>query len=295
MLKDGRRSRFVACQLIHHKTEAGNILEIVPVSGQHATGVLQCLTGEPEILNAVTMLSAGGPSLRRQAAENASCRAINRQERLSFETPERCQPPLASSCIGSNLCAEPQLRESYGRDKDGFAVGERLHISGGEPLMQDRFAVELLAAAQAMGIHTALDTNGSLGDRLTDAELEKISLVLLDIKSWDADRHRRLTGADVGPALDFARRLAIRKRPVWVRFVLVPGLTDDAENVAQIARFTAGLGNVERVDVLPFHQMGRFKWKELRLDYKLADVQPPAREAVELACARFRAEGLKAY
>jgi pyruvate formate lyase activating enzyme len=168
-------------------------------------------------------------------------------------------------------------------------------LSGGEPLMQDRFAVKLFTAAKAMGIHTALDTNGSLGERLTDAELEKIDLVLLDIKSWDAELHRRVTGMEVGPVLDFARRLAARKRPVWVRFVMVPGLTDEAENVAGIARFAAGLGNVERVDVLPFHQMGRFKWKQLGLDYKLADVQPPSLEAVERVCGQFRAERLKAY
>lgn len=168
-------------------------------------------------------------------------------------------------------------------------------LSGGEPLMQDRFAVKLLTAAQAMGIHTALDTNGSLGTRLTDAELESIDLVLLDIKSWDAERHRQVTGMEVGPVLDFARRLAARKRPVWLRFVLVPGLTDDAENIAKIARFSGGLGNVDRVDVLPFHQMGRFKWKELKLNYALDNIQPPTSEAVEQACAWFRAEGLKVY
>jgi pyruvate formate lyase activating enzyme len=168
-------------------------------------------------------------------------------------------------------------------------------LSGGEPLMQDRFALKLLSAAQTMGIHTALDTNGALGERLTDTELEKIDLVLLDIKSWDAESHRQLTGMEVGPILDFARRLAARKRPMWVRFVLVPGWTNQPENVAQIAKFSASLGNVERVDVLPFHQLGRYKWKELRLDYRLADVQPPALEVVEQACAQFRAEGLKAY
>ena len=168
-------------------------------------------------------------------------------------------------------------------------------LSGGEPLMQDRFAVKLLTAAQALGIHTALDTNGSLGARLTDAELECIDLVLLDIKSWDAERHRQVTGMEVGPVLDFARRLAARKRPVWLRFVLVPGLTDDAVNITEIARFSGGLGNVDRVDVLPFHQMGRFKWKELKLNYVLDNVQPPTSEAVEQACAWFRAEGLKVY
>ena len=168
-------------------------------------------------------------------------------------------------------------------------------LSGGEPLMQDRFAVKLLTAAQAMGVHTALDTNGSLGTRLTDAELESIDLVLLDIKSWDAERHCQVTGMEVGPVLDFARRLAARKRPVWLRFVLVPGLTDDAENITKIARFSGGLGNVDRVDVLPFHQMGRFKWKELKLSYALENIQPPTSEAVEQACAWFRAEGLKVY
>jgi pyruvate formate lyase activating enzyme len=168
-------------------------------------------------------------------------------------------------------------------------------LSGGEPLMQDRFAAKLLAAAQAMGVHTALDTNGSLGHRLTDAELETINLVLLDIKSWDNERHRQVTGMEVGPVLNFARRLAARKRPVWLRFVLVPGLTDDPETVGQIARFAGGLGNVERVDVLPFHQMGRFKWSKLKLDYKLNEVQPATEEAVATACSRFRAEGLKAY
>jgi pyruvate formate lyase activating enzyme len=168
-------------------------------------------------------------------------------------------------------------------------------LSGGEPLMQDRFAIRLLAAAHAMGIHTALDTNGSLGARLTDAELGEIDLVLLDIKNWDEERHRRLTGMGVGPVLDFARRLATHKRRVWLRYVFVPGWSDDAEHISQLARFAASLGNVERVDLLPFHQMGRFKWKELKLNYTLEDVQPPAREAVEHACAIFRAEGLKAY
>jgi pyruvate formate lyase activating enzyme len=167
-------------------------------------------------------------------------------------------------------------------------------LSGGEPLMQDRFAVKLFAAAQDMGIHAALDTNGFLGVRLSDAELETIDLVLLDIKTRDDQKHRRLTGMDIGPTLDFARRLAARRRPAWVRFVLVPGLTDDAADIAQLARFAAGLGNVERVDVLPFHQIGRFKWKELKLNYTLDGVDPPTIEAVERACALFRAEGLKA-
>ena len=161
--------------------------------------------------------------------------------------------------------------------------------------MQYRFAVKLFAAAQAMGIHTALDTNGYLGDRLTDADLDKIDLVLLDIKGWNAVRHRHLTGMEIGPVFDFARRLAARRQPVWVRFVLVPGLTDNHEEIDQIASFAAGLGNIARVDVLPFHQMGRYKWKDLGLNYTLDQVEPPSNEAVERACAQFRAAGLTAF
>ena len=168
-------------------------------------------------------------------------------------------------------------------------------LSGGEPLMQDRFAVKLFAAAKSLGIHTALDTNGYFGNRLSDAELEVIELVLLDIKIWTPDRHRALTGIEIGPVLDFARRLAAKKRPIWLRYVLVPGWSDDPGEINEVARFAAGLGVVERVDVLPFHQMGRFKWDELRIEYRLRDTKEPSISAVEQACARFRAAGLTAY
>jgi pyruvate formate lyase activating enzyme len=154
--------------------------------------------------------------------------------------------------------------------------------------------VKLFKAAHGMGIHTALDTNGYYGDRLTDADLEAIDLILLDLKTWDTERHRRLTGMSNWPTLEFARRLALLRRPIWVRFVLVPGLTDNLEDIAQIADFAAKQGNVERVDVLPFHQMGKYKWKELGMPYALQDVDPPEMEAVERACALFRAAGLKA-
>ncbi|QNI31146.1 radical SAM protein [Alloacidobacterium dinghuense] len=127
-------------------------------------------------------------------------------------------------------------------------------LSGGEPLLQDRFVVKLLTATKATGIHTALNTNGSLHKRLTDAKLEQIDLVIMDIKTWDPERHRHLTHMDNAPTLDFARRLADRGKAAWLRFVLVPGLTDNDGEIAQIAKFAASLGNVERVDVLPLHK-----------------------------------------
>jgi len=170
-----------------------------------------------------------------------------------------------------------------------------LTISGGEPLMQHKFALKLFSAAKEMGIHTALDTNGSLGGRLSDEDLESIDLVLLDLKAWNAERHHRLVGFDVRPVHEFARRLASLGRPAWVRFVLVPGFTDQTDEVSGIAEFAASLGNIDRVDVLPFHQMCAFKWEKLGMDYALEGVEPPSAKLVERVCAQFTAVGLRAY
>jgi pyruvate formate lyase activating enzyme len=167
-------------------------------------------------------------------------------------------------------------------------------LSGGEPLLQHRFAARLLAGSKAAGIHTAVETNGYFGDRLSDEELGSLDLVLLGMKSW-GEAHKDLTGMEMGPTLAFAERLAARRTPVWVRFVLVPGLTDTPAILDGIAGFVAGLGNVERVEVLPFHQMGRFKWERLGLAYTLQDATPPSRDACERACDVFRARGLTAY
>lgn len=165
-------------------------------------------------------------------------------------------------------------------------------ISGGEPLMQAPFVQRLLRGCKERGLHTVLDTNGALGDRLSDADLEDIDLVLLDVKSFDPATHRDVAGTDVEPVLRFARRLSDLGRPVWIRFVLVPGLTDDSENVDGLARFVSGLNNVERVEVLPFHQLGRDKWRGLGLHYDLADTDPPDEALLARVRAPFEARGL---
>jgi pyruvate formate lyase activating enzyme len=167
-----------------------------------------------------------------------------------------------------------------------------LTVSGGEPLLQRSFLMKLFAATQKLGVHTALDTNGYFGDRLSDDDLERIDLVMLGLKAFTPELHQRITGMDNKPVSEFARRLAARKRPVWIRFVLVPGWSDDPRELGRIADFAAELGNVERIDVLPFHQLGRFKWERLGMDYQLKDAQPPSREKVEEAIDRFRSVGL---
>jgi pyruvate formate lyase activating enzyme len=169
-------------------------------------------------------------------------------------------------------------------------------LSGGEPLMQDRFAVRLFSAVKEMGVHTAIETNGYFGDHLSDEELKLIDLVILDMKAFSPEQHERVTGIkDNEEVLAFARRLAELKRPMWMRYVLVPGLTDVPEEMQKLAEFVASLGVVERVEILPFHQLGEYKWQRLKLDYQLADTHPPSGELIAQAIGIFQGAGLNAY
>lgn len=166
-------------------------------------------------------------------------------------------------------------------------------LSGGEPLMQARFAARLFAATKAMGVHTAVETNGYYGDKLSDEELAEIDLVILDMKAFTPEQHKRVTqGMDNAEVLAFCQRLSRLKRPMWLRYVLVPGLTDDPVEMEQVARFGASLGMVERAEILPFHQMGSYKWEKLGLDYKLAETEPPSAAATSLAREIFARSGL---
>lgn len=174
-------------------------------------------------------------------------------------------------------------------------TGGGITLSGGEPLMQPAGVARMLRFARENDIHTALDTSGFLGWRCTDAMLDDLDLVLLDIKSGTEKKYRGLTGQNLQPTLDFAGRLAKADIPVWVRFVLVPGFTDSEKNVREVARIAASIPTVERVEVLPFHQMGRDKWEALGLPYQLGDVEPPSAEATEAARAEFREQGLLVY
>ena len=168
-------------------------------------------------------------------------------------------------------------------------------LSGGEPLMQDRFAARLFEAVKNMGVHTAIETNGYYGDRLSDGDIRNIDLVILDMKAFTLAQHQLVTGGmHNAEVLEFCNRLAELGRPMWLRYVLVPGLTDIPEEMEAVADFGASLGVVERVEILPFHQMGRYKWERLGLDYKLDGTEPPTNEGVAKAVAIFREAGLKA-
>ena len=234
----------------------------------------------------------------------------------SYETSSRYDGPglravlFVSGCLlRCSYCHNPDtwhlkdgsymsLQQVLGRLEDFapslVALGGGLTISGGEPMVQLAFTRRIFRGAKEMGLHTAIETSGFLGDRADEDYLSAIDLVLLDVKSSDPDTYRRVTGRDIAPTLRFAERLASMGKPVWVRFTLVPGATDDPANVAGIAKFVAPMKNVEWVEVQPFHKMGEFKWKALNLEYKHSDTEPPSRELVNRVIGQFRDAGCHA-
>src|SRR5436190_714468 len=194
---------------------------------------------------------------------------------------------------GTYVSADQVLRRLAGFAPSIQALGGGLTISGGEAMVQRAFTQRIFAGARKMGLHTAIQTSGFLGDQADEAYLSEIDLVLLDIKSSDPETYRRTTGRDIAPTLRFAERLASMSKPVWVRFTLVPGENDDPANVDGIARFVAPMKNVEWVEVQPFHQMGSFKWKAMGLDYKLLDTPTAGRDLGDRVVGQFRAAGCR--
>ena len=171
-----------------------------------------------------------------------------------------------------------------------FAGG--LTISGGEPLMQAHFVGEILYRAKhELRLHTALDTQGFLAAHLEDEWFDDVDLVLLDVKHMDAGKYEALTSQPLRPTLDFARRLSAMGKKIWIRYVLVPGYTDGFDDVEKLADFIATLQGVERVEVLPFHKMGEYKWDKLGLDCQLKAVAPPSRQLLDRVIRQFRERG----
>jgi pyruvate formate lyase activating enzyme len=175
------------------------------------------------------------------------------------------------------------------------AAGGGVTLSGGEPLLQPAFTAEVFRRCRALGLHTALDTSGALGARATDDLLADTGLVLLDIKAFDVPAYRRLTGGSLAPTLAFATRLDRLGVPVRIRYVLVPGHTDDEVAIDGLAAFAAGLRNVEQVDVLPFHRLGAAKYEALGIAFPLRDTPVPGPALTARVREQFRAQGLRAF
>ena len=172
---------------------------------------------------------------------------------------------------------------SYWKKEGGITV------SGGEPLMQMDFMIDLFKKAKAEGVHTNIDTCGAVFTREEPffSKLEELmkytDMLMLDIKHIDDEQHKILTGHSNKNILEFARYLSDIKKPIWIRHVLVPERSDYDEYLERLHDFIETLDNVEKVEVLPYHTLGEYKWKELGYDYPLAGIDPPTKERVENA------------
>ena len=194
---------------------------------------------------------------------------------------------------GRSVTAEELINEALRYHSYMESSGGGITASGGDPILQPRFVSELFRAANEEGIHTALDTSGLTHiTPAVEALLEATDLVLLDLKQIDSRRHRVLTGHGNERVLAFARHLAAIEKPVWIRHVVVPGHTDDEESAGKSAAFLSTLGNVERVDLLPYHAFGKHKWEALGEPYRLEQIEPPTAELMEKLTALFRDAGL---
>ncbi len=168
-------------------------------------------------------------------------------------------------------------------DKGGITV------SGGEPLLQIEFVTEFFKLAKAKGVHTTLDTSGQpfkndpdYIEKL-DELLKYTDLVMLDLKAYDGEKHKELTGCDNANILEFAKHVSDTGTAMWIRRVLVPSVTDSEEDLTKTYEFIKTLDTVEKVEVLPYHTLGLFKWAKLNLPYPLDGVRSPSKEEVEKA------------
>ena len=200
-----------------------------------------------------------------------------------------CHNPETWSMSGGEEWTAKDLFNRVYRYRTYWKNNGGITVSGGEPLLQIDFLLEFFALAKAKGIHTTLDT---AGNPFTREEpffgkfrklMELTDLVMLDFKEMDGVRHKELTGVANDNILDLARYLSDTGKDMWIRHVLVPGLTDDEDGLRRTADFIRSLNTVQRVEVLPYHTLGLFKWQKLGIPYPLPDAVPPTPEQVKRA------------
>lgn len=214
-----------------------------------------------------------GCPLRCLYCSNPDCRYIENGKKVSVD----------------ELIEEIQKYTSYMK-----ATGGGVTVSGGEPLYQPHFVAEIFRRCKALGIHTALDTSGYCDLQVAIPVIEQADLVLLDIKSFDPAIYEKVTSVSLEPTLAIANYLNQINKPTRIRFVLVPGLTDAPHNIEGLADFIATLKNVEKVEILPFHKMGEYKWEQLGYEYQLKQTQPPTAEQVQAVQTIFRSRNINA-
>ena len=206
-----------------------------------------------------------------------------------------CHNPDTWAMKGGKLQTVEQTVTDIGKYAKFLNRSGGLTISGGEPLMQPEFVAAIVRQVkQRYGMHVAIDTNGALATALPDDWFDPMDLFLLDIKHIDPQKHQELTYTELAPVLETAQRLARLKKSIWMRYVLVPGFSDDFDDVERMADFVGGLGNVEMVEVLPFHNMAAFKWEAMaKTKYRLGETPPPSQELELRVRQQFEQRGLR--
>ena len=252
-------------------------------STAHSTGRCKSMTSEEGYIHSVeTAGTVDGPGMRF----------------VVFVTgcPMRClychNPDSRNLKDGKLTKAQDLINEITSYSDFLKRTGGGVTISGGEPLFQQKFVTAILKGCKENGLHTAVDTAGYLGKMVRQELLDVTDLFLLDIKSFDPETHEKVTEKKLQPTLDFAQHLASIGKPMWVRCVIVPDLTDDLPTLERLADYLKELCNVEKIEILPFHKMGEAKWEALGLEYKLADTQPPSPELIEQIHEIFSKRGL---
>lgn len=201
--------------------------------------------------------------------------------------PDTWNPQIGREVTVSQIMGEILQYKSYMKFSGGGVT-----VSGGEPLLQPRFVEALFACLHKEGIHTALDTSGFAPLDRAKPVLDLSDLVLLDMKSFSPQTFKTVTGVDQAPTLCIAEYLSNQNIAMWVRFVLVPGLTDHEDEIKDMALYLSRLKNVKKIEVIPFHKMGEYKWAELNFKYRLADTPAPHKRDVEYVKGIFREQGL---
>ena len=200
-----------------------------------------------------------------------------------------------------NLMTADELLDKAERFRSYWGKEGGITVSGGEALLQIDFLIDLFRKAHERGINTNLDTSGQPFTREEpffskfNELLKYTDLVMLDIKHIDSAKHKELTGMGNEHILDFAKFLAEIKKPVWIRHVLVPGINDDEESLRKTGEFVASLGNVQRLEILPYHRMAMHKYEDLGIAYQIPDIPEPSKEAVAKAQQILNTEAYQGY
>lgn len=209
-----------------------------------------------------------------------------------------CHNPDTWEINGGKEMSAEEILEHYDKNRAFYKTGG-ITVTGGEPLLQTDFLIELFKKAKEKDIHTCIDTSGITYNKDNASYMEKLDelmkytdLIMLDIKHIDSDKHKDLTGHRNEGIIEFARYLEAISKPVWIRHVVVPGITDDAADLINVGRFIGSLKNVKLVDILPYHTMGVHKYDELGIEYSLKDY-PALSKSERDRASDFVRQGIK--